>query len=361
MKSEKTGSQRRRGYAKLLLWVVIFLFVAGSALMLSLLANKTEEKVEDAHEEATLVRVAEVEAKDVRDIVGLPGRVEAFRDVDLAAENNGRIMVLNVDKGDEVKRGEVLLRIDDRVWRAMRKKAAAQMEDAKRDLERFKELEKSGAVSESDFDDIRLRRDTAEADLEQAEAEVADCVVTSPIDGIVNDRFVEMGEYVNEGQAVFEVLDMDRVKIGFEVPERDITAMDEGDEIPFRVQALDNRSFTGTVHFVASKASRESNTFSAELLLDNAQGALRPGMIADIDLPRRWIRDAVVLPIEAVVTEEGEHIVFAAVDGRAERRVVDLGTMLDREVVIDSGAEPGERVVVEGQRSIADGHLLEFD
>ena len=131
------------------------------------------------------------------------------------------------------------------------------------------------------------------------------------------------------------------------------------EEVParpaFTLAALPGREFTGATTFVSSQADRASNAFAAELEADNADGALKAGMIAQVALVRKEREGALVVPLAAVVPRKGEHYVFAAVDGRAVRKRVRIAALTGHEAVLESGVAPGDRIVVEGHRGLQDG------
>lgn len=320
--------------------------------------KKPVEEVAADRERPVAVRVMEIVPRQVPDVIGLPARIEAAQEAQLPVERAGRVVELLASKGDRVEAGKALLRVDDRLWEAGRRRAEIEARDAARDLDRWKELEKTGAVSASDFEAVERRRETAEIALEEARTFVDQCEVRAPFAGEIVDRFVEVGDYANEGQAVLRLVRLDRVKVAFEVPEQDVAAVEPGQEKPFVLAALPGREFTGTVSFVSSRAARDSNSFATELEADNADGALKAGMIAEVSLLRRMRERAMVVPLAAVVPRKGEHYVFVENNGRAVRRRVLIGAMLGHEAVLESGVAAGDRVVVEGHRGLQDGMAL---
>jgi membrane fusion protein, multidrug efflux system len=317
--------------------------------------KKPEEDVSVEKERPVAVRVVEMAPRRVPDVIQLPARIDPVQAAQLPAERAGQVVERLVDKGDVVEAGQVLLRVDNRLWDAAHRRAAIEARDAAKDLARWKELEKTGAVSASDYEAIVRRQEAAEIALQETQVFLDQCEVRAPFAGIIVDRFVDLGDYANEGQAVLRLVRLDRVKVAFDVPEQDIVSVEPGQEKPFTLAALPGREFGGTVSFVSSQAARESNSFTVELEADNADGALKAGMIAQVSLLRRMREAAVVVPLAAVVPRKGEHYVFVVADGRAVRRRVLIGAMLGHEAVLDGGVAVGDRVVVEGHRGLQDG------
>ena len=329
--------------------LVVALIVAFGAL------KKPAEPAAPEAEKPVAVRTLALEPRTVEDALQLPGRIAPLQEANLGAERAGRVVELLADKGQAVAEGQVLLRVDGRLWDAARRRAEIEARDAARDLKRWKELEKTGAVSASEYEGVERRQEAADIALEEAETMLAQCEVRAPFAGTIVDRLVDVGDYANEGQAVFRLIRLDRVKVAFDVPEQDVGAVRPGQRKAFVLTGLPGREFAGEVTFVSSQAARESNSFAVELEADNADGALKAGMIAQVALVRQERAGAIVVPLAAVVPRKGEHYVFAAVDGRAVRKRVRIAALTGHEAVLESGVEPGDRIVVEGHRGLQDG------
>ncbi len=287
------------------------------------------------------VQVIEAAAQDRADLIILSGLVLADIDATLAAEKSGRVVELLADRGEAVTNGQVLLRLDDRTARIA-------FEDAARNLERFEKLSGTGAVSQKDLDDIRKVHDLAETAL-------SDCTVKSPADGIVNERYVEEGEYVMPGTPVFDVIAIDPVRITVDIPERNVSSLTAGEPVPFEVLSLPGEKFTGTVAYISSKASTDNNAFRIELTVANPDQILRPGMIASVQHQRGIRKNAITLPLSAIIPQKGDNVVFLVRDGRAVRQMVRIDSILETEAMLLSGVEPGDLVVTRGNRMLTDG------
>lgn len=353
MSSETTAGRRRPSF-----WLWGALALVAALIVVLAVVPKPPEQTKSEAEKPAAVRALTIETREIEDALLLPGRIEALQRAHLGAQRAEQVVEILADKGQTVEEGQVLLRIDDRLWEAARKRAAIEARDAERDLKRWKELEKSGAVSASDYEGIQRRKESAEIALEEAEVMAAQCAVRAPFAGVIVERGVEVGDYANEGQAVLGVIRLDRVKVAFDVPEQDVSTLKAGQTKKFMLTALPGREFAGTVTFVSSQAGRDSNSFAAELEAENADGALKAGMIAQVALVRREREGAVLVPLAAIVPRKGEHYVFAVENGRAVRKRVLLGAWIGHEAVVESGVAAGERIVIEGHRGLQDGQAV---
>lgn len=341
--------------ASLVLWGLVLLTMMMIAAMIAVLASRPEEALPEASEKPVAVRTMVVEERELPLAARLPGRVESWVDAVLSAEKGGRVVEVAFEKGDMVRKGDVLLRIDARAEEAVLRRAGIEKREAGRALERWKDLRAAGAVADSDFDRIKQRSDMADVAVEEAKVFVSKSVLSSPMAGTVEDRMVEVGEFVHEGGPLFRVVNIDRVKVAVDVPERDAVGVLPGRDVVFHVLSLAERSFTGTVCFVSSAARVGDNSFRTEIAVANRTHDLKPGMIAEVLLVRDVSADVIAVPLAAVVPQKGEHVVFAVSEGLASRRVVRLDEMAGSYAVISSGIRAGDEIVIEGHRTLQDG------
>jgi membrane fusion protein (multidrug efflux system) len=304
------------------------------------------------------VTVTRVRCEDVREWVTYPGRIAAWSETIVAAEQGGRITLLPVERGDRVSLGALLLQLDPRFAEIQVRQQQSSLRQLELDLGRLSGLQRSGSISTAEVDQATTRRDLARIALDQALLALEKCTLTNLSPGVVVDRRVEPGEVINPGQNLFKIADLDRIKVLIDLPERDVFAVRLGENIPFTLDVLPGREFTGTVHFVAAAADALSNTFRMELAFDNRLTGLKPGMIVRIPIDRGLIRQARVIPLQALIPEKGGYIAFQAVNGHAVRRVIKLLALVDTRALIAEGLETGDVVIVAGQRQVADGVVI---
>jgi RND family efflux transporter MFP subunit len=312
-------------------------------------------KLNATPEKPLAVQVTPIHLRETADLMVVPGRVEAFARAKVSTETAGRIVEIPANKGDRVEAGQTLLKMDGRTAEDTMRQTEIQDRQAEKDIARLVELKKTGAVSDSDFEAAKKSRDLAAVAFEDAKVRFSQCEIRSPIAGVVNDRYVELGEYANSGVAIFEIVNNDRVKVAFNVPERDIASLSVDREVTFAVEVFPDHVFTGKVSFVAAAANKDSNSFAGELQAENPDHMLRAGMIARVSLASKVGRQAMVVPLAAVVPQKGDYVVYAVEDGRAARRLVKIDEIKGSEAVISEGISDGDNIVVEGARALVDG------
>ena len=281
-----------------------------------------------------------------------------------------------LDKGSPVSRGQVLTRLRDADYKARLAQARSTLEEAqaslalaRRDQERNAKLIAGQVISRSEFDRTQERlgvaqakADQARAALEQAEINLRDSALASPLDAVVVRRDVERGSLVNQGSVAFLLADISSVKAVFGLPDQDIARVRPGDALAVAVDALPGREFTGTVTAVSPSADPKSRTFDVELTIPNPGQALKDGMVASVSLGGRSRSQALAaVPLHALARpgQGGDFVVhvLSEKDGRTFARVrsVTVAGVAGDMVTILAGLTPGEQVITRGTTLAADG------
>lgn len=309
------------------------------------------------------VEVMTVARGSFTEYVRVTGTVEAARDVTVAAEESGVIRELLVEKGQAVRVGAPMARIDDSVLRPQVEEARAQAALARETHERRRRLwEEDRVGSELAYLEAKYAAERAEATLRLLEKRLERTTIRAPISGIVEARHVEVGSLVAPGTPVARVVDVDRLKVVGGVPERYAADITPGTPAQVTFDVLGGRGFEGRVTFVGATVNPQNRTFPIEISIPNPGRVIKPEMVANVQVTRRSHAAAVVVPQEALVRVEDGFIVFVAAerDGAvvAERRAVEVGAAEGNRVLVRAGLEPGQRVVVVGQQRLAGGDLV---
>lgn len=319
--------------------------------------NAKNKAVTDAEKSDTItnVKVEVIRPVVLDDLLVLTGRIDAWKEVVLSAEVAGNIEWQGVEEGDRVRRGQELLRIDTTWYQTAHDQALAQDLLAAQELERAQRLRESGVSSPQELDRALAQQKVAAADLAAAKTQLGKTVVAAPIDGIIDTLEEERSEWASKGEALVRLVQVDRVKAMVGVPERDIRHFKLGDEVTVIPDALPEHVFTGTIYRMATSADKTTRTFETEIELDNAAALLKPGMTIRAHLVRGTYPDAIVIPIFAVLSLENQRFVVVEQGGVAHLRPVQIGVLRGDHVQITEGLEPGDRLIVVGQRDLRDG------
>lgn len=302
-----------------------------------------------------------------------PGTVEAGDEVTVSAEFAARIVDLRFDIGDEVERGDVLVKLDDaqiqariRKIEALIRRAQTVLDDSSKDLSRQKRLFETEIASESTLDDAQRMMDTysndldsARADLEIAHVDLDRCTVRAPISGAIAERHASIGEYVSPGVKLFDLVGIDEVKFVCALSERDIIRVKPGDRIAVSIDAHEGRNFDGVLRAIAPAGRRSTRTFRIEIAIDNpAPHALLPGMSGTADIVRHSFEDVIIIPEDAIVSEGGSTYVYVNDQTSARRREVQIISRFGARTAVSGELGVDSDLVILGQYAIHEGTAL---
>ncbi len=312
------------------------------------------EKAEAVSQERPIVNAVALVLSPVsiKDRINLPGSIEPWTRLELKARVGGMVDALEVNEGDEVKKGDLLIRIDTDDYRIALDRAKAAYELARANYERDKAVYAKGIIPTTQMDIKETNLQTAKADLENAELLYSRCMIKAPMAGVVKRLDAKVGLLLSVGDPVAEILKIDQVKAVVGIPESDISAVRRLDTVDLTVQALDNRIIKGKKHFLSPAPETAARLFRLELALDNPDRSILPGMFVRADVVKRIEQNAVAIPFYSVVTRNDEQFVFVEEEGVAVKRPVKLGIMEKWMVQVTQGLSPGERILVEGHRDV---------
>lgn len=306
------------------------------------------------------VEVSVVTPGEFTDVVRVTGEVEALNDVTLSAEEAGVILELYRDKGAVVRRGDPLMKIDDAVLSAQVSEARAAAAVAREQYERQRRVwEEEKIGSEIALLQARSAADAAAARLTALEARLERTVIRAPVDGVFDERAVEIGEMVTPGLRVGRVVSAHRLKVTAGIPERFAPDLRVGARARLTFDVLPGQQVDGRVGFVGSTVNTQSRTFPVEIVLDNPGRVIKPHMVANVQVERQRMRNVLVVDQNVVMRTENGYQVFVVAERNgavvAEARPVELGPSNENRVVILAGLSPGDRIITAGQRLVDHG------
>ncbi len=322
-------------------------------------------EVEGSQEENGFTRVINVEVTTVEtsafsEVIRLTGTVRANQDVMVSAEESGVIREIMAEKGNPVREGQGMFRLDSDLLQAQVDQARAMANMARETWERRKRLYEEDQVgSELVYLESKYASEQTSANLRFLEERLERTVIRAPISGILDSREIEVGSMVAAGTPVARIVDNDPVRITAGVPERYAVDVRTGADAVVTFDVISDEDFLGTISYVGAAVNPRNRTFPVELILPNPGGFIKPEMVANMAVVRRSHENAIVIPQEATVRTEDGFVVFVVEDVNgiplAQVRIVELGAAQVNRVQILSGLEPGDRLIVVGQQMVASG------
>lgn len=308
--------------------------------------------------DAVKVETVAAASKAMPRVIRLSGSVVGLKQTNLAANASGRILEVAVDRGTEVKKGDILAKLDTRGAALGAQEAQANLmalearqKQSAIDCERAAQLYASGAISKADFDrtDLAcktspLERQATIARVSLASLNVTDGTIRAPFAGYITERRVHEGEYLRPDSTVVSIVDLDTLRLEVAVPEVYLAALHPGASLGFSVPAFKERTFSAKIRANAGTVRPGTRDIVCDADVENADHALLPGMFASVLVPLAPA-DAIAIPSSTVFEKNGGPHVFTLVDGRLEEHVVELGEREGDLVAIARGLHAGDLVV----------------
>ncbi len=301
------------------------------------------------------VNAAPVQSRVSQRNLSLVGTVAANQVIDVKAEVQGKLLSLNVDLGDVVRKGQVIGRIDNQLQQLAVRNAEQQLADARQNVERYKNLFEGGAATQAQLDQYRLAFENATNQLAQARKQLANAVVTAPISGQVTQKAVEAGAFLNLGAAIVTIVDVSRLKVQLNVAETDVYALKPGDPVSITTTVFPGVTYPGKITFI-SPAGDEAHNYPVEVSFANqARNQLKAGTYVDITFNRQSQAASLQIPREALVgSVKNAQVYVVGDDSTARLRKVTIGADNGDHLEVLAGLREGERVVTTGQINLTD-------
>lgn len=328
---------------------------------------KSEDAAPPVH-----VETADVTELEAPVLLRLTGTLKGMKETDLAANAAGRVTKTNVERGAEVKQGMILAQLDTSAAalalaeaRVAVATSKTQEDINKADCTRYEQLKAKGAVTDLEYDQVTAKCKTAPLSLEAAQARqsiaaknVGDGTIRAPFSGVVSERYVDVGEYVQASSKVVSIAQVDQLRLEFTVPEANLGAVKQDATVNFGVAAYGTDTFEGKVRFISGAVRASTRDVVAEAIVENPERKLKPGMFADVQLITGKQKLPSV-PLKAVFERQQKKRVYVVVEGRLEERVLQPGAEVEGRLAVQNGVKAGEKVAVGDLGALTNGARVE--
>ena len=314
---------------------------------------------------AVPVEVAATRRAEMAAIYTGTAPIESERKAGVVAKVQGEIRQILVDEGQNVRKGQLLVRLDGDQLRLQVALAEATMRKLERDYARNTELQAQGLISAISIDNLKYELEAARASWELARLQLSYTEIRSPIGGTVTIRAerVKIGNTVmpaggvisTSDSALFVIEDLDSLVLNINVPERELAKLSVGQVAELGFDAVPGRVFAGKIALISPYVDPATATFGVRIRVTDTGGLLRPGMFARVAIVYERKLDALQIPRTALLDGDGPPKVFIVKDGKAAERMVQLGLSNGAYVEVVTGLKDGEQVVVVGQAAIKPG------
>lgn len=304
---------------------------------------------------AVPVEAAAVEIGPLAEKVAAVGTLLSNESVVIRPEIAGRITDIHFEEGVRVERGAPLFSLDDTIYQAELAEIQARMQLAENNYDRVRELYKKSAATGRQRDEAVSELAVSKASMKLAEARLAKTRISAPFAGIVGLRTVSVGDYVNPGQDLVKLENIQPIKVDFRVAERFLPALRVGQTIEITVDAFGGRGFVGVVYAIDPQVDPEGRSIIMRARIPNADRLLRPGLFARVSLIIEDKPQALTIPEQAIVPRGEDQYVFVIDADKVRFTKVVTGIRREGRVEILQGLAAGDTVVTAGQLKLRDG------
>lgn len=334
-----------------------------TALTIAFVTSACTPPEEEASEE--LVRTVNVETRTVETekferFLKLVGTVQSQNDVQISSEVSGRIREYYVEQGEQVKRGEPILKIDDSQLLREKERLEAATEQSRENYERLKQLyEEENVGSEIDYLNARYTYEQNRASLESVKVSISKTTVEAPFDAVLEQKMLEEGEMANPGAVLVRLIGSNRLKVSTGVPSIYSDVIDKGDmtRIWFDFQKSDTLNLP--ISFVGQSIDPQTRTFEVEMRLPSVNRRYKVDMIANIMIRTQELDEAIVVGSEYIFQENGNNIVYTVAKNDQGNTIarsvpVKMGPAYRNDIVIEEGLKPGDTLITVGASFLQD-------
>ena len=270
--------------------------------------------------------------------LSLSGSIEANEQVEIRSEVSGIVEGIYFQEGSNVSKGQVLFKVNDIELRAQLRQTSTKEGLASENERRAKLLLQKEAISQEEYD-------LARADLKSAQAQIAKTSVRAPFSGKIGLRSISPGTYITPAILVTKLVNTGKLKITFSIPEKYATQVKTNTTISFKVAGSEEK-YTAKVYAIEPEIAVATRTLQVRAIAENKDGKLLPGTFADVELPLDIIKDAIVVPTEAIIPVQNGRKIF--INGLAKELMIETATRTETSVLVLSGLKEGDTVITNG-------------
>ncbi len=323
--------------------------------------------------EGVLIRFTKVRSHLIKPSVQLPGTVESRLVSTVAGEISGLVESFLAREGQVVKQGQVLAQLRRTSLELRLRAAVAQLKEdearqklAERTLERARELSEGGIYSQQQLDEALFefnawqgRIERLRAEIEQFKHDLEQTTIRAPYDGVVVRENTQIGEWLEAGGTVVELLSLEQLEVSLDLPERYFDALRMKAPVRISFESLPGVEFDGQVQSIIPRADPQARTFPIKLSLSNPQGRIAVGMLARVILPIGDPYISTLVPKDAVITQGKQQFVYLlSEDDSVRRTAVRTGVGVGQWVQVEGPLQGGEKVVIQGNERLQDGQKV---
>jgi membrane fusion protein, multidrug efflux system len=344
-------------------WIIVIILILSVVILFSKTKEKSkqlEEKNKAATKQELSVQIVTLTLKpgELEEKLDLPAVVESFENLWVKSEVPGLVRNILVKEGQMVEKGQVLMELDTRDYTSRLDRVEANYKLATIEHDRMAELYKKNSAAANEIDRLEAQLKDLEVQRREAKLALERTKITAPISGRLNKIEAKVGDSMTTDKPVAQILQIGQVKVDVGIPESDVSAIMDLNGADIVIDALDKMKVRGRKLFLSRQPGDLARLYNLELVVDNPDGRILPGMFARVEVVKKVFKDALVIPLYAVISQENSSFVYVEKDNKAEKRPVELGILNGWMIQVKSGLKSGDKVIIVGHRQVDDGQAV---
>ena len=340
---------------KYIVWLLLIIGV-GALVSYRIMANEEigEPKSSSNPDAAATVAGIVLRPQIFNDNISLSGTLEANEQIELRSEVSGVVESINFNEGSQVKEGQVLFRVNDIELQAQLSKVITGQKLAAENARRAKLLLEKQAISQEEYDIASADFQSASAESQLINAQIAKATVRAPFSGTIGLRSISKGTYVTPLTTVAKLVNISKLKITFSIPEKYASKVKVGSQLTFSTSDSEEEH-AAKIYAIEPEVEIATRTLKMRAVADNSDGKLFPGSYANVILPLETIDNALLVPSEALIPIQNGKKIFITEDGMAKEVIVQIGARTGSSVRVISGLHEGDTILTYGVMALKNG------
>lgn len=275
------------------------------------------------------------------------GSIDANEQVELRSEVSGVIQSINFIEGGNVSKGQLLIKVNDAELRAQLIQANSKQSLASENERRAKLLLQKEAISQEEYDITFAELASARAQTQFIQSQISRTSIVAPFSGKIGLRSISPGAYVTPTTLIAKLVNNDKVKITFSIPEKYAGSIKKDGTLQFTVSGNTDK-FSAKIYALEPSVEQSTRTLQVRAIAENSKGILLPGTFANISLPLEEIKDAILIPTEAIIPIQNGKKVFVVANGKAKEVIIETAVRTEKSILVTSGLKPGDTLIITG-------------
>lgn len=307
---------------------------------------------------AVPVTVAVVKSGEISGTFSLPAVLEPNEEVDITLNTSGKVKSLNFDLGTKVRKGQVVGVVDTDLKGISLKNAELQVSKLKKDYDRVKELFSGNAATQVELDNAQFAYENAQFQVESLRQQISDASLVSPVNGIVTEKYVEVGEFINTGGKAAHVVDISKMKTFVKVSEKDVYRLKEGMEVKVTSDLFADHPMAGKIRYISPSGDRNHN-YKVEVVVEGADlKQLKAGTFVLVEFDVKSTDNVLQIPKKALIEGVTNPTVYVANGDNPVLKKLVLGRDLGENIEVLKGLSEGDLVIVSGQINLSENSII---